>query len=270
MNNTENEYKVKPKVVDSREPLEIRQRLLELGWEQRQLFSADYWFFTHDYKKVGIERKEISDLFNSLSIITDENTGEKKAGRLTQQIEAMIEHYDFPILLIEGNWKQVANGKIISSKGLEYHTWSMIWNYIRSQQHKGITLELTLSLNHTVKRLNELYAWYQRPFHTGGLNKSSYTDDRIMAFPTGCRGKTAINVLGVFKSLACVANADEQDFLNVEGIGEKKAKLIWQHFNRGISFEERIESINEINEITETEENEEKKEKNKEEQIKLL
>ena len=79
------------KVVDSREPSEVRQKLLEFGWEQRKLFSADYWFFTYDYKKVGIERKEVGDLFASLSVITNENTGEKKSGRLTQQIEAMIE-----------------------------------------------------------------------------------------------------------------------------------------------------------------------------------
>jgi ERCC4-type nuclease len=166
----------------------------------------------------------------------------------------MIEHYDFPILLIEGNWRQVADGKVISSRGLEYHTWSMIWNYIRSQQHKGITIELTLSLSHTVKRLNELFAWYQKPFHAGGLSHNSYTDDRIMAFPTGCRGKTAMNVLDIFKSLTAVGNADEQDFLHVEGVGEKKAKLIWQHFNRGISFEQRIEAIKEIEELIEPEE----------------
>ena len=125
----------------------------------------------------------------------------------------------------------------------------MIWNYLRSQQHKGITLELTLSLSHTIKRLNELYAWYQKPFHTGGLNKNSYTDDRVLAFPSGCRGKTAMNVLDTFKSLMAIANANEEDFLNVEGIGAKKAKSIWQHFNRGMDFTEHLEAMREIEEL---------------------
>ena len=248
----------KLKIIDSREPSEMRSRMIELGWESRQLFSADYWFFTHDYKKVGIERKEIGDLFSSLAVITDENTGDKKSGRLTTQLENMIEHYDFPILLIEGNWRQVSEGKIISARGIEYYSWSMIWNYIRSQQHKGITIELTLSMNHSIKRLNELYAWYQKPFHTGGLNKNTYSDDRILAFPSGCRGKTAMNVLEVFKSLLAVANADKEDFLNVEGIGEKKANLIWNHFNRGLDLKEVEVVKEEEKEIIEKEDKEEK------------
>jgi ERCC4-type nuclease len=117
-------------------------------------------------------------------------------------------------------------------------TWSMIWNYIRSQQHKGITIEITLSMDHTIQRINELYAWYQKPFHTGGLNKGSYTDDRILAFPSGCRGKTAKSVLDTFKSLQAIGNAEEYDFTYVEGIGEKKAKLIYDHFHRGLNLNE--------------------------------
>ncbi len=268
MNNSENNIvkeqipQPKLKVVDSREPSEVRTRLLELGWEQKELYSADYWFFTHDYKKVGIERKEVGDLFASLSSITDEVTGQKKGSRLTTQLENMLEHYDYTILLIEGNWKQVADGKVVSSRGMEYFSWSMIWNYIRSRQHMGTTIELTLSLNHTVKRLNELFAWYQQPFHTGGLSNTTYTDDRILAFPKGCRGKTAAEVLKVFKSLTAVGNADKNDFFNVPGIGDKKAELIYNHFNRGID-------LNEV-ELVELVEEKKEEEMPKEEQGKLI
>lgn len=210
----------KLKIVDSNEPGEIRQRLLELGWEQRRMEASDYWFFDCDYKKVGIERKEINDFMASLG------------DRLANQLERMLDHFDLVILLLEGNWRQVtASSQIIGSRGLTHNTWAMAWNFIRSQQHKGVTIELTMSIGHTIQRLNELFAWYQQSSHTGGMSHKTFIDDRIMAFPRGCRGKTAEAVLTIFKSLTCVGNAEVSDLMHVPGIGEKKAKDIFMHFN---------------------------------------
>jgi ERCC4-type nuclease len=225
-----------PKIVDSREPQDIRTRMLEFGWMQKALSSGDYSFLSIDKKKIGIERKTVDDLFQSLNSILNEQTGDRKPGRLSVQLENMKDEYDFPILLIEGNWKVIANNKIVSPRGIEQSSWNMIWNYIQSQQHKGILIQITLSIEHTIQRINELYAWYQQPFHSGGLSRNSYSDDRILAFPSGCRGKSAKNVLDIFKCLQAIANAEEEDFLNVEGIGEKKAKLIFEHFHRGLDL----------------------------------
>src|SRR3972149_3808289 len=101
------EQKPKTKVVDSREPGIIRNKLLELGWEQRQLESADYWFFDVDYKKVGIERKEINDFMSSLG------------DRLANQLERSLDHYETVILLIEGNWRQITyQNRLVGSQGI--------------------------------------------------------------------------------------------------------------------------------------------------------
>lgn len=214
------DQKIRIKEMDSGEPGEIRYKLMELGWFQRRLESADYWFFDYNWKKVGIERKEVNDFMGSLG------------DRLSSQLERMLDHYDTVILLLEGNWRQVSStNNIVSVRGISYNTWAMAWNYIRSQQHKGVTVELTTSAGHTIQRLNELYAWYQRPSHTGGMSHKTFIDDRIMAFPRGCRGKTAELVLNVFKSLVAVGNADISDLMNVNGIGEKKAQMIYDHFN---------------------------------------
>jgi len=214
------EQKPKTKVVDSREPGIIRNKLLELGWEQRQLESADYWFFDVDYKKVGIERKEINDFMSSLG------------DRLANQLERSLDYYETVILLIEGNWRQITyQNRLVGSQGITHNTWAMAWNFIRSQQHKGVTLELTTSQGHTIQRINELYAWYQRSSHTGGMSHKTFIDDRIMAFPKGCRGKTAELVLATFKSLVATGNADIEDLMQVNGVGQKKASDIYNHFN---------------------------------------
>ena len=213
------EQRPRIKVMDSREPGDIRYKLMELGWEQKQLESADYWFFDYNYKKVGIERKEVNDFLGSMG------------DRLSSQLERMLDHYDTVILLLEGNWRNVDSRNIVGSQGITHNTWAMAWNYIRSQQHKGVSLELTTSMGHTIQRLNELYAWYQKPAHTGGMSHKTFIDDRIMAFPRGCRGKTAELVLAMFKSLTAVGNASIEDLMHVNGVAEKKATTIYDHFN---------------------------------------
>lgn len=230
----------KYKIVDTREPAELRTKLMEIGWEQRALECGDYWFFDNNYKKVGIERKEVGDFIQSVG------------DRLTNQLERCLDHYDTVILLLEGNWKQATyNDKIITGRGVSYNTWAMCWNFIRAQQHKGVTIELTINMGHTVKRLNELYAWYQKGLHTGGMSHTTFTDDRIMAFPRGCRGKTAAEVLKTFKSLTCVGNADVEDLLNVDGVGQKKAESIYDHFNSWRGEKEETDTDIEVGQETE-------------------
>jgi ERCC4-type nuclease len=224
------EFKVKPKVVDSNEPNTIKDKLLEYGWQQNRLYSADYFFFTQDYKKVGIERKTVSDLISSIG------------DRLSNQFEKMCEQYDFRVLLIEGSWQTVAQQQIVTSNGVTQWAMSQVWNYIRSWQDRNITLELTSSEGHTIRRVNELYAYYQKSYHTGGLRRGSYNDDRILAFPTGCRGKTAANVLKC-KSLLQVAKMSIEELQTVEGIGEVKAQNIFNHFR--VIKEEKQERLEE-------------------------
>lgn len=207
------------KIVDSNEPWEVRQKLLELGWETKPLNAGDFCFNRHDGKPVGIERKTVADLLGSITT------------RLDKQLETMLDCYEESILLIEGSWRTAAE-KIITEQGITTWAMSTVWNYLRSWQRKGITLELTTSTNHTIRRLNELYAYYQKPFHFGGTSKNTFTDDRILAFPTGCRGTTAMAVLKG-RSLASVGCMSAEALQKIKNIGEKKAIAIHNHFNKG-------------------------------------
>ena len=95
------------KIFDSREPGSIRMKLHEIGWQQQQLYTGDYWFFTHDFKKVGIERKEVNDFMQSIG------------DRLSRQLENMLDHYDKSVLLLEGSWQKVAaTNNIVTTRGL--------------------------------------------------------------------------------------------------------------------------------------------------------
>ena len=216
----EQQVKQRIKVMDANEPGEIRMKLYETGWEQHRLLIGDYWFFTHDFKKVGIERKEIGDLLNSI--------GDK----LSRQLENQLDHYDLNILLLEGSWKKVSSGEILTARGIRYQTWTMVWNYLRRWQDKGVTLELTINEGHTIQRLNELYALYQKPYSLSAKTRD-FTDERVLAFPSGCRGKTAIDCLEYFGSLTDVANAFPEELEGVDGVGSKRAKLIYDHFHKG-------------------------------------
>jgi ERCC4-type nuclease len=234
-----NDYKIsweKPKqlpksvkIVDSREPEIIRSKLLEYGWEQRQLYSGDYFFMTGDFKKVVVTRKAIDDLVGSIG------------DRFSKQLEEMIDDSDKLILLLEGSWRMVnpANN-LITGHGVSYNTWSMVWNYLRRWQDKGFTIELTVNEGHTIQRLNELYALYQKVYSMSSKSKD-WTDDRVLSFPSGCRGKSAMSCLEEFGSLKNVADATEGEILRrMQGknIGQKKAHLIFTHFNRGGETEE--------------------------------
>lgn len=222
MEEQEQEEKLAPvrkRVMDSREPGSIRMALYQLGWEQSQMLNGDYWFFTHDYKKIGIERKTVEDLVNSLG------------DRLSRQLEGSLDHYHAVILLIEGSWQKVRE-QIVISRGLTNYTWDTVWNYLRRWQDRGVTIELTIDEGHTVHRLNNIYALYQKAYSLTGLSKE-ITDDRVLAFPSGSRGKTGLEVLKYFGTLENVAHAFPDDLMTVEGIGEKKANAIYDHFHKG-------------------------------------
>lgn len=210
------------KLIDDREPLLIRSKMLELGWQQRRLYSADYTFWTINYKRVGIERKEVEkDLQGSLG------------DRLGNQLYKQLEHYDFNILLLEGSWKNVFSVNYVI-KGMQFYQWSVIWNFIRTWQDRGLTIELTTSAGHTIKRISELYAYYQNVVHCGGLKKNTIAGDpRLLALQCGGIGpKLGTALIEKFGSLRDIANANIEDFASVNKMGKVRSMALYNHFNK--------------------------------------
>lgn len=208
------------RLCDTREPWEIQEKLIESGWERKTLESGDFVFMSYDSKTVGITRKTISDLIASLN------------GKFSKQLEVMLETFDLNIILREGELRWDNTGRIITARGIETYTVNLVRNYLRTWQDRGFTLEITANESDTIHRLNQLYAYYQKPYHTGGVPFRSVGDNRVLAFPVGCHGKTALAVLDTFYSLQAIANAEVEQLIDVPGVGIKRAKLIYDHFRR--------------------------------------
>lgn len=209
------------KIADSAEPGLIREALLEVGWRQQRLQSGDFMFFTCQYHKVGITRKTTQDCLSSLN-----NTFGK-------QLEEMLEVYDICVLLIENPWKWSRDtGQVLTSRGLEKHIKKEVLNYIHRFEAKGFILERTVDWLDTVNRLNELYALYQKPYSLSARSKG-YADERLLALPSGLRGKAGTNLLDG-NSLREIANLSIEQVLRmkIDGVGKKRAELLYAHFNR--------------------------------------
>ena len=226
---------IRIKRADSNEPATIVDKLLLTGWERKQMYSGDYFFHTIDFKKVGITRKTVEDLLNSISHKPNPEKPGRKEKSFGQHLEEMADYYDIRIIMLEGSWRKVLPEQyIVSRRGIEYYTWDMAWNFLRTWQDRGYGIELTINEGHTIQRLNALYAYYQKPGHTGGLNTRTLVgDDRVLAFPSGCRGKTGLKLLEDIGSLQNIANTNFDRLLTVDGVGTKRAESIVMHFRRG-------------------------------------
>lgn len=220
------------KIVDAKEPEIIRTRLLEMGWYQQSLYTGDYAFHSINYKSIGIERKSIPDFASSL--------GE----RLSEQLYRMTEHYDISILLLEGSW-QIVRDNVMVVKGIESWGWSMVWNYLLScQLQKGIALYFTANEGHTIKAVNELYAYFQKIVHTGGINRSIVGDPRLLAFQCGGIGpKIGKALLSKFGSIKTVADASIEDYLGIEKMGKVRAQRLHDHLTKSNTVVKETEVI---------------------------
>jgi ERCC4-type nuclease len=212
---------IKPRlhIVDSNEPESIRLKLVELGWTQGRLATGDYFMHTSDFKRVGVERKAVQDLMASLG------------DRLAKQLTAMLDYYDYSVLMIEGSLKNI-NGQMFTARGLEHWSWDAVWNFLQTWQMRGVTIQLSADEGQTVHRVANLFAYFQQPVHTGGYTHRQVGDARILAFPSGVGEKTALSILGKFGSLRAVANAKIDELLQCEGVGPKRAEAIAIHFAR--------------------------------------
>jgi ERCC4-type nuclease len=197
----------------------LRTRLAETGWFPKWLYSGDFYFLTHDYKKVGITRKNTDDLVASIGKVW------------SKQLDEMLDFYDLRKILIEGSWSKIRPSYVIGFTGISYLTWDNIWDYLNRWMDKGFTIELTISEEHTIHRLNRLYAIYQKPYSLTS-NSNAFTDDRILAFPSGCRGKTAQQILEKGNSIVDIGQMSIEMLQCFDKIGEKKANSIRNHFNR--------------------------------------
>lgn len=173
--------------------------------------------------RVCIERKTVSD-FES-SIIN---------GRLFDQVKRLKENYIFPILLLEGDQEyfrlksNVINGAI-AALYIDYSI-EVICTY-----NPGNTAEIIAS----IARHEQL--------HDGGVpslkgGARAYTSEQFQEYVIGnlpgVGPKLAKALLKHFKSIKRIANAKEEELMEVDKIGKKKAEMIHATLNWSYSIKD--------------------------------
>jgi len=148
-------------------------------------------------------------------------------GTLIRQCRALIEHSDFPILLIEGRWIQDGNGYLLGSN----YTWEQVWNQLQTIQDMGCRLQLTTSINHTIARLFELETYYGKENHPSALREISgdaYIVVLSQIYGISTEKAKALEIM--LPTLKQVVEANIDELQNVSGIGLVLARRIWQFF----------------------------------------
>ncbi len=197
-------------IVDKRE----RNGALLDGLKSRGAEIAFETLHVGDYvasDRICIERKTISDFESSIM-----------SGRLFEQLERLREHYDFPILVLEGDRgearldRNVINGTIVSvyvdysipvmiSEGPS-DTADIIFNIAKREQNCAVR-EPSLkgaARAHTPEQFKE--------YIVGNL--------------PGVGPKLARSLLKHFGTVKGIANAKVEELMEVEKIGKKKAERI--------------------------------------------
>jgi len=105
-------------VVDTREPKYIIDQLASyrLTVMTAALTAGDYLFLPHGLK-VGIERKRIDDLLNSL-----------RDGRMIAQAHKLIDEYDVAMILIEGRYDYSTSGVVTYEANGGWHESGWSWD----------------------------------------------------------------------------------------------------------------------------------------------
>jgi len=197
-------------VCDTREPVEIYEPLLRLGWQKQTLDVGDYQIYDSTGEVVLIERKTLSQFLADLG------------GPLQRQCRKLVETSDFPILLLEGHW-DLADGYLLGT----HFTWCSVWNALASLQDIGCRLQFTTSVEHTLARLLELKQYYSKEYHAS-ISRHPAGDARISVLNQipGIGANRARAILERLPTLKQVANAGIDELEQAEGVGRKLAVKI--------------------------------------------
>ena len=211
-------------IIDSRENKQFIKEFTkeEINIEVKQLLTADFIIQTktinESIQHVGIERKTVSDLLNS---IIDK--------RLINQLIILKENFDIPLLIIEGeeNLYKIRDFHPNTIRGIILTV--AVDFQIPIIYSRGIkdTCQFLLLL---AKRLEKP----RKPFSLLDRKKPLTLKEQqlyfIESFP-GIGPTIAKSLLKEFRSIKNIINASEGDLKKVDKIGKNKAKLIYKLFN---------------------------------------
>ena len=198
-----------PLVVDVNEPENLPERLRELGvdLEVRRLAPGDYVL-----GPIGIERKTLTDFFNSLI-----------RKRLFEQVQRLRDAYPQPLVILEGDLSEISTFK---------HPQSVLGALLAIETKERVPILTTADKEQTALLLSILWKGQEKGAPEYGLRHkpkalSLGQRQRFLVEGLPSIGETlARSLLERFGSVRAVFDASEEDLRKVPKIGEVKAAEI--------------------------------------------
>jgi ERCC4-type nuclease len=210
--------------MDTSEPPEPKSELRDIGVE-RDLPAGDYIWLTRQGRRVGWERKSISDLLASLG-----------SGRLADQLRRLAQEVEIPGLLWEGPLEVDHYGNLVDAywttrdgrrvrvpRSLNWnlrHLQGALYAYARLL---GLNLVYSPGIEWTGRILRWLFEWDQKGYHPGiyaRRRRDLYVPTRsAVALAEIVGPKRAHLMLAEFGSLRGVLMAGPDQLRQVRGIG---------------------------------------------------
>lgn len=187
----------------------------------------DYLSFFPTDKKIAIERKHVTDL----------------AGRvddLEQQLKRALQNVDYVVLIVEGVWKPIDNGKdtllyrekrdgsIFYSTKTANRPYSYYAGFLYRLAGAGIPVFWTSTLEGTAETIAEVVKLGNKKEPSGLFQHIVRTRQNIQSedgqvralVQLGMGEKTATLLLGKYKTVWELIHAPEDELLKISGIGK--------------------------------------------------
>lgn len=193
---------------------------------------------------IGVERKRVGDMLNCID----------DARYAAHQRPGMQSMYNKDVLIIEGTWKpDVQSGYMMECvaaltwRPYRYRTqmvrYSKLFRYLLTIQLAGTMVISSRDAEQTAYNITELYAYFQKKWddHVSLLEQQRLAIPTMNGKPTlvqkwaaaieGIGPKLCMRAAEKFDSPIQLAKADEQDWMEIEGVGSKLAQKIVKTVN---------------------------------------
>jgi ERCC4-type nuclease len=197
-------------------------------------YGADFMFFANK-NWIGVQRKEISDLIASLH-----------DGRLSREV-AQLQSCDQRVLIVEGPVRFTDAGEMMDKpfgQKLTKKQWKgLLW----SIRLKNIWIEFSDDTDDTIDILRWLEEWFKRDRHSslerrpgpvsmwGTPTNEDYQRHLVMGLP-GVGPELADRIVKKF-GVPFTWGIDKGDLMLVEGVGPKKADMIYAALDDGVGVD---------------------------------
>lgn len=203
----------------------VAKELMELGCEVvlKQLSVADYLLSD----AAAVERKSVEDFLQS---IVD--------GRLFPQAKSLTENFSKPLLILEGNFSELYYARNINKAAVIGALSSLMLDY-RLPIYPVKDYKETAEVIFSIAKREQLGKEKDIKLRIGRKGRNLGEKQRFIAESLPAIGpKLAKKLLREFKSIKNIANASEIELKKTDGMGDSKAKGVWETLNKEYKEEE--------------------------------